>query len=75
MPHGLLYASSRGGEKGSRQFRDLAKRFVMWRQRDMMGLMKAWKQATITAEKIMKKARARKEKGDMARIIKAVIGS
>ena len=43
LPHGLLHASSRGGKKGSRQFRDLAKRFVMWMQRDMLGLMKAWR--------------------------------
>jgi hypothetical protein len=72
LPQGLLHATSRGGKKGARQFRDLARRFVMWRQRDMMGLIKAWKQATTTAEKRMEKARARKEKGDMARISRAV---
>ena len=49
LPHGLLHASSRGGKKGSRLFRDLARRIVMWRQRDMMGLMKAWRQVAITA--------------------------
>ena len=38
----------------------------------MRGFMKAWRQATITAEKIMEKAKARKEKGDMTRISKAV---
>jgi len=44
----------------------------MWRQRDMAGLMKAWRQAAITAEKRMEKARARKEKGDRARVSRAV---
>jgi hypothetical protein len=44
----------------------------MWRQRDMMGLMKAWRQAAISAEKRMEKSRARKEKGDRARISRAV---
>jgi hypothetical protein len=34
--------------------------------------MKAWRQATIAAEKRMEKAKARKEKGDMAKIIRAV---
>jgi len=29
LPQGLLYAPSRGGQNGARQFRDLAKRFVM----------------------------------------------
>jgi len=72
LPHGLLYASRRGGKKGARQFRDLARRFVMWRQRDMKGLIKAWRQATISAEKRMEKAKARKEKGDRARISRAV---
>jgi len=31
LPHGLLHASSRGGKKGARQFKNLARRFVMWR--------------------------------------------
>jgi len=35
IPHGLLHASRRGGKNGARQFRDFARRFVMWRQRDM----------------------------------------
>jgi hypothetical protein len=72
LPHGLLHATNRGGKKGARQFRDLARRFVMWRQRDMTGLMKAWRQAAITAEKRMEKARARKEKGDRARVSRAI---
>ena len=38
----------------------------------MMGLMKAWRQAAITAEKRMEKARARKKKGERARISRAV---
>jgi hypothetical protein len=49
LPHGLLHATSREGKKGAIQFRDLAKRFVMWRQRDMLGLVKTWRHATITA--------------------------
>ena len=72
IPHGLLHASSRGGKKGARQFRDLVRRFVMLRQRDMTGVMKAWRQAAITAEKRIEKARARKERGDRARISRAV---
>jgi hypothetical protein len=44
----------------------------MWRHRDMQGLMKAWRQATIAAEKTMEKAKARKEEGDNARIGRAV---
>jgi hypothetical protein len=44
----------------------------MLRQRDILGLMKAWRQAALTTEKRMEKARARKEKGDMARISRAV---
>jgi len=72
LPHGLLHASSREGKKGARQFRDLARRFVMWRQRDMTELMKAWRQAAIMAEKRMEKARARKEKGDRARVNRAI---
>ena len=71
LPHSLLHATSRGGKNGARQFKDLAKRFVMWRQRDMLGLMKTWRQSAITAEKRMEKAKARKEKGDMARINRA----
>ena len=43
LPHGLRHALSRGGKKGSRQFRDLARRFVLWRHRDMKGLVKAWR--------------------------------
>jgi len=72
MPPGLIHASSRGGKKGAMQFKDLARRFVMWRRRDMQGLMKAWRQATIAAEKKMEIAKVRKELGDMARISRAV---
>jgi hypothetical protein len=42
------------------------------KQRDMKGLVKACRQATIAAEKKMGKVKARKEKGDMARINKAI---
>ncbi len=47
-----------------RQYRELARRFVMWRQRDMLGLVKAWKTAAVKAEKRISKAGARKAKGD-----------
>jgi hypothetical protein len=72
LPHGLLHATHRGGKKGARQLRDLARRFVMWRQREKLGLMKAWRHASITTEKRMEKAKARKEKGDRSRINRAV---
>ncbi len=51
LPQGLLHAPRRGGKNGTRQYMELARRFVMWRQRDMLGLMKAWKMAAIAAEK------------------------
>ena len=51
LPQGLLHATSRGGQNGARRFRELAKRFVMWRQNDMMGLMKIWKGAVVAAER------------------------
>ena len=38
----------------------------------MMGLIKAWRQAAISAGKRMEKAKARKEKGDKAGISRAV---
>ena len=72
LPHGMLHASGRGGKKGARQYRDLARRFVAWRKRDMHGLLKTWRMATITVEKRMTKAKARKEKGENARIERAV---
>jgi len=44
----------------------------MWRQRDMLELVKAWKMAAITAGKRLTKAGARKAKGDQARIARAI---
>ena len=44
----------------------------MWRQRDVLGLVKAWKKAAVTAEKRLTKAGARKAKGDQARIARAI---
>jgi hypothetical protein len=35
LPKGLLHASGRGGKNGTRQYRDLARRFVAWRKRHM----------------------------------------
>jgi hypothetical protein len=51
LPQGLLHAPRRGGKGGARQYMELARRFLMWRQRDMLGLVKAWKTAANVAEK------------------------
>jgi hypothetical protein len=72
LPQGLLHAPQRGGNNGARQYRDLARRFVMWRQRDMIGLMKNWKMAAIKAERRHTRAAARKAKGEAARINRAI---
>jgi hypothetical protein len=64
LPQVLLHAPQRGGKNGTRQYRELARRFVMWRQRDMLGLVKKWKMAAVTAEKRLSKAGAKKAKGD-----------
>jgi len=47
LPQGLHHAPSKGGQKEARQFRDLARRLVMWRRKDMMGLIKVWKGAVV----------------------------
>jgi hypothetical protein len=44
----------------------------MWRQRDMLGLVKAWKMAAIAAEKRLSKPGAKKAKGGHARIARAI---
>jgi hypothetical protein len=72
LPHGLLHASCRGGQKGGKQYTDLARRFVTWRKRDMQGLMKTWRMAAVTAKKRLTKAKARKAKGEEAIIDRAV---
>ena len=72
LPQGLLHAPQRGGKNGARQYRELARRFVMWRQKNMLDLVKTWKMAAMTAEKRMTKAGARKAKGDEARIARAI---
>jgi len=72
LPQGLLHAPSRGGQKGTRQFRELARRFVMWRHKDIMGLMKVWKGAVVAVKRKMSKAKARKERGDKSRIERAM---
>jgi hypothetical protein len=41
LPQGLLHAPQRGGKNGARQYMELARRFVMWRQKGMLGLVKA----------------------------------
>jgi len=72
LPQGLLYAPQRGGKNGARQYKELARRFVMWRQKDMLGLVKTWKMAAVTAKKRLSKAGARKAKGDQARVARAI---
>ncbi len=64
LPQGLLHAPQRGGNKGSKKYRELARRFVMWRQRDMLALVKSWKLTAIATEKRLSKPTARKAKGD-----------
>ena len=68
----MIHAFGRGGKKEARQYMDLVRRFVAWMKRDMQGLLKTWRMASITVEKKMTKAKARKEKGDNARIERAV---
>ncbi len=72
LPQGLLHTPQRGGKNGERQYMELARRFVLWRQKDMLGMVKAWKVATVTAEKRISKAGARKAKGDQTRMARAV---
>ena len=40
LPHGLLHAPQRGGSKGNSQYMEQARRFVRWRQRDMLAIVK-----------------------------------
>ena len=68
LPQGLLHAPCRGGQKGARQFRDFAWRFVMWKQKDMMGMIKVWKGAVVTAEKRRLKARAGEKREERSRV-------
>jgi hypothetical protein len=72
LPQGLLHAPQRGGKNGARQYKELARRFVMWRQRDMLGLVKKWKMAAVTTEKRLSKAGTKKAKGDQARVARAI---
>ena len=72
LPHGLSHSPQRGGKNGVRQYRDIARRFVMWRQRDMMGLMRVWKAAAVAAEKRLSKTESIREKGKQARVARAI---
>ena len=72
LPQGLLHAPQRGGKNGARQYREMARRFVMWRQRDVLGLVKKWKMAAVTAEKRLTKVGAKKAKGDQTRVARAI---
>jgi hypothetical protein len=40
MPHGLLHAPTRGEKIGTRQFKEIARKFLLWRQRDIDGVIK-----------------------------------
>ena len=40
MPQGLFHAPTREGKKVIRQYKEIARRFVLWRQRDMEALIK-----------------------------------
>ena len=51
LPRGHLHASYRGGQKGARKYRDLARRFVTWRKKDMQGFLKTWRMMVVKAEK------------------------
>ena len=44
-PHVLLHEPTLGGKNGNMLFTKIARRFSMWRQRDMNGLMNGWKLA------------------------------
>ena len=72
LPQGLMHAPQRGGKIGARQYKELARRFVMWRQRDMLRLVKKWKMAAVTAEKRLSKAGAQKAKENQARVARAI---
>jgi hypothetical protein len=72
LPQGLLHAPQREGKNGARQYKEVARRFVMWRQRDMVEIVKKWKMAAVTAEKRLSKAGAKKAKGDQARVAWAI---
>ncbi len=56
LPQDLLHAPQRRGKNGTRRYIELARRFVMWRHRHMLGVVKAWKMAAVVAEKRLSKA-------------------
>ena len=72
LPHGLLHESRRGGKNGARQYRDMARRFTLWRTRDMEQLIKGWRQAAAKGQARISKAMARKAKGEEARIARSI---
>jgi hypothetical protein len=42
----FFHAPKRGGKKGPCQYKEIARRFVLWRKtRDMEALIKTWQQA------------------------------
>jgi hypothetical protein len=54
------------------QFKELAGRFILWRQRDMEGLIRTWQQASIKASNMLSKREAGVNKLDKARIDRAM---
>jgi hypothetical protein len=47
LSHGIFHAPARAGINGLRDYVELANKFVLLRQRDMVELFRSWKQATI----------------------------
>ena len=64
LPQGPLHPPQRGGSKGNRQYRELARRFVRWRQGDKLAIVMTWKMAAVVADQRRSKPGARKAKGD-----------
>ena len=72
LPHGLLHEHTQGGKNGNKRFREMARRFSLWRQRDISGLMKGWKLEALKADRTLSKVEVKKERNDMGRIDRAL---
>jgi hypothetical protein len=72
LPHGLLHAPTRGRSNRTRQCKEMARRFVLWMQRDMEGLIKLWRHATAKAHNLLTTRQVRTAKGERARIDRAM---
>ena len=71
MPQGLLHSPTRGGEYGTRHYKEIARRFVLSMHRDMVGLIKIWQQACIAAQNKLSHKEAEIKKWGRAWIDKA----